>query len=142
MSQFFDLKKNFKQLIFILAAIAIAGWYFGFNKDDVFDVAKSVATIHKPALPISVSYRKSLLGKGYVAIVENKSKDQLQLDFDLRSSAQNDPKKQAVISIEAAKKIEIGWLEGWKFELGDTISVSHKDYQTGIYKIRPLKKSS
>ena len=134
-SEFLNIKANIRGLIMLLALIAIAGWYFGFTKDDVGDLAQSVVTMHKPDLPIEVKYRESMLGKGYVAIIKNTSKSNISVNITLRTSNQDQQKKSAVIAFEPLFEESIGWMEGWEFKSGDAITISHNEYQTSTFKI-------
>lgn len=133
--RFFDFQANFRTLVIVLALIAIAGWYFGFGPDDVRDIAKTVVTVHKPNLPISVKYRQSVVGKGHVVMIKNESGNRLSVNLSLRNSASTQ-KKGGVIDIEAGKDVSIGWLEGWEFHQGDVLTISHNDFMTGVYSIR------
>jgi hypothetical protein len=134
-SEFFSIKANFRSLMIVLVFIAIAGWYFGFNKDDVGDLAKTFVTMHKPELPIEVQYRKSMLGKGYVVILNNTLNNPISVNVTLRAAAQNKQKKSGLIGLEASSNVSIGWMEGWEFKPGDAITISHDDYQTDTVKI-------
>ncbi len=131
----FDFRANLKTLITVLALIAIAGWYFGFGPDDVGDVAKSIATAHKPNLPVSVKYRESLVGKGYVVMIKNESDNRLSVNLVLRNTGSTQ-KKTGSIDIEAGRDVSIGWMEGWQFQHDDVLTLSHKDFMTGVYSIR------
>ncbi|MEN8140803.1 MAG: hypothetical protein ABFR97_06210 [Thermodesulfobacteriota bacterium] len=133
MIYFFDLKKKLILIISILAASIVGCWFFDFSKDDLFAVARSVVPISKPNIPITVNYRESFVGKGYVAIIKNNSKEKLELKIDLSSSAENIEKMAGSFVLEPAGNIEIGWVEGWQFKTGDKITISHDDYQAGAY---------
>lgn len=132
---FFDLKKNLKGILVIAIIITISGWYFGFNWSDVNDFAHSIATSHRPELPVSVSYRKSLMGKGYVAIINNNSNNDINVSVNLRDNNSTNKKNQT-IKIGHNQKIQIGWMEGWQFALGDVVRLSNPDYREGVYIIQ------
>jgi hypothetical protein len=132
---FFDLKRNLIGVLAVIAVITIAGLYFGFKWNDVGDVAESAITAVKPNLPIQVGYRKSLIGKGYVSIIQNKSKQPLALEIDLRDRNANN-KKMERKTLAPNQKIEIGWVQGWEFESGDVIKISNPNYQIGVYEIK------
>lgn len=133
-SGIFDFKENMKGVIAIIVLITTGGWLFGYNWSDVDDVARSVITIAKPDLPISVAYRESILGKGYVAIIQNDLNSKITIEITLRDHASNNKKSQTIEFLPNQMQ-EIGWMEGWEFSLGDVIRVSHPEYQVGVYEI-------
>ena len=123
------------QLAAILGVFAFSAWFFGVTPDEVGDFFKGVSTSHRPAMPIEVQYRPSMFGNGYVAMLKNTSDGEFTYQVELRSTNLDAPKKSMPITIPAGSSTEIGWAEGWKFERGDTITVTHADYASGIYSI-------
>jgi len=134
---FFSLKAILKSLIIILMIISFAGWYFGFTPDDVGDFFKIVSTIHKPEMPITVKYRPSILGKGYVVLIQNHADKDLTFRIKIRSTSRNLTNKNKYVNIKSQDDISIGWLEGWDFQLGDKILISHEKYRADLYIIKP-----
>lgn len=109
-----------------IALLLIFG-YQGFQV--LWNGARNVsAPVLKPALPVVVSYRPSLVGQGLVAIFSNQSGNRLTLTvtFEDRTGQQ---RKTGTIDLDPNGRTEIGWLEGWRFEPGETIKISHPNYR-------------
>lgn len=81
----------------------------------------------KPPVPVVISHRDSLVGNGKVAIFSNQTANRLTLTVTFKNSKLNQ-EKTGTIDLEPNGKTEIGWLEGWKFVSGETITVSHPSY--------------
>lgn len=78
----------------------------------------------KPAVPVVVSYRPSLIGAGKVAIFSNQTGNRLTITVEFENKKKNQ-QKNGVLDLEPNGKAEIGWAEGWMFESGETITISH-----------------
>jgi len=85
--------------------------------------------LHKPQLPLDVSFRDSLIGRGYVLRVENTSDKYLQLRATYKNPTLDEEMTQ-VLDVPAQETVEVGWGEGWKFSSGEKIFLSHADYRT------------
>lgn len=85
--------------------------------------------ITKPALPVVVGVRESLVGVGLVAQFYNQTNTQLTVNVVFENKKKNQ-RKEGIINIPANSMVEIGWLEGWYFEPGETITISHPNYKT------------
>jgi hypothetical protein len=83
----------------------------------------------KSKVPVVVSYRDSLLSDGLVAIFINQTSNRLTISYKFENKALGEVKEGA-IDIKPNAKVEIGWLEGWNFVSGDTITVSHHNYRS------------
>jgi len=88
----------------------------------------------KPAIPVVISYRPSVIGAGKVAIFSNQTGNRLTITVEF-GNTKTKQQKTGVIDLEANGKTEIGWAEGWMFESGETITISHPDYSSKILTI-------
>lgn len=88
----------------------------------------------KPDLPVTVTYRESMVGQGYVAQFRNQSDRYLTVVVEFENKTLND-RKRGYIELAAGGTQEIGWMEGWKFTSGETIELSHDDYRPRSYRI-------
>jgi len=110
--------KRFTSLTFL--AIAISG--------------SGCDIIAKPAVPVVVTYRESLVGNGKVAIFSNQTSNRLTITVTYRNKQLNQTKTEA-LDLDPNGKMEIGWLEGWRFLPGETITVSHPNYRSNTVTI-------
>jgi len=90
---------------------------------------KSVVPFVKPTVPVVVSFRDSRWGQGKVAIFSNQTANRLTITVKVESKQQKQ-EKSGNIDLEPNGRTEIGWLEGWKFESGETIDITHPDYSS------------
>ncbi|MFH1067766.1 MAG: hypothetical protein V1746_07675 [bacterium] len=85
-------------------------------------------------MPVQITLRESVMGQGYVVQFNNTSNKYLKIrvfykDRTLRKS------KKSLLELPPLGMTEKGWLQGWKFASGETITLLHEDYQTMFYKI-------
>ncbi len=99
--------------------------YFIGNKDK--PGGGNPLNLAKPSLPVVVTYRESLVGEGIVAIFSNQTSNRLTItvEFESRSGTE---RKRGTIDLDPNGKSEIGWMEGWKFESGESIALAHPNY--------------
>ena len=88
----------------------------------------------KPRLPMTVTKRDSLLGQGLVAVITSESDKTLVIDV-VTGKNTGASKELGRLVLEAGKSKEIGWAEGWQFESGDWIILSHQDYHSVRFSI-------
>ena len=88
----------------------------------------NIRKMTKPRLPVTITKRQSLLGQGLVAVLTSESEKTLVIDVSVGRN--NGASKDGRLVVEAGKSKEIGWAEGWQFESGDWIYLSHRDYQS------------
>jgi hypothetical protein len=82
---------------------------------------------NKPAMPILVTYRESLMGNGYVGVFTNQSGRLLAILVTAYNPSFG--RKQSFrLDIPPNQSREIGHLEGWSFVSGDQIIVAHAEY--------------
>jgi hypothetical protein len=88
--------------------------------------------VSKPPVPVVVTYRNSLVGVGQVAVFSNQAPTQLTVTVDFVSKDKS-RRKAAAVDLPPNGTREAGWAEGWAFEPGDTVTVSHSDYSPRTY---------
>jgi hypothetical protein len=79
-------------------------------------------------LPVSVSFRRSLVGKGIVAQLRNLAKGPLTLTARFTNPATNESRLFTFTVSEGGLK-EFGYVEGWVFGSGHRIELSSQGYQ-------------
>jgi hypothetical protein len=83
----------------------------------------------KPPVPVVISMRDSAVGEGRVAIFSNQTPNRLTVSVTVENKQFNQ-RKSVNIDLEPNGNFEFGWLEGWKFVPGETITVSHPNYSS------------
>lgn len=81
-----------------------------------------------PQLPVSVQFRRALLGPGYVLRVNNTSSQPLQVMATVTHPAVNDSRRFDLY-IAANGYSEVGKLSGWTTEPGDQIKLENSNYR-------------
>ena len=81
----------------------------------------------KPALPVTVSFRKALIGHSNVAIFNTTIKQQVPILVLLQSAALGTT-RQFEVHLDSTRATELGHLEGAVIENGDTITIQNKIY--------------
>ena len=89
----------------------------------------------KPTLPVTISFRTSLLGKGIAAVLENTSERYLTVVMNVRNPTLANLRR---FTLELAPKSseDFGHLEGWQFASGDELMVFHNDF-TALRQVVP-----
>jgi hypothetical protein len=82
----------------------------------------------KPQMPVVVSFRPSLLGKGMVAVIENSSDRYLTLVLTARNPTLATARRFTLELAPGSSK-DFGHLEGWQFASGDELSLFHNDFR-------------
>ncbi|MEW6414950.1 MAG: hypothetical protein AB1482_06805 [Pseudomonadota bacterium] len=85
--------------------------------------AQSLAAA-KPALPLVVGFRSSMLGKGMVAVIDNDSDRYLTVTLLARNPTLSTAKR-FTLELAPRAKTEFGHLEGWQFASGDEVALFH-----------------
>jgi len=86
-----------------------------------------VAVAAKPALPVVVNFRSSILGKGLVAVIENVSNRYLAVVLSVRHPNTSRVRRFKV-DLEPQSKTDFGHLEGWEFVSGDNLSLINNEF--------------
>lgn len=81
----------------------------------------------KPAMPVTIAFRSSLVGKGMVAVLENASDRYLSVVLAARNPTLSRARR---FTLELAPRAasSFGHLEGWQFASGDELSLFHEAY--------------
>jgi hypothetical protein len=87
---------------------------------------QAVATA-KPALPVSVGFRSSMLGRGLVAVIENTSERYLTITLTVRNPTLATAKRFQ-LELEPQASTHFGHLEGWRFVSGDEIALLNDEF--------------
>ena len=90
--------------------------------------------VGKPTVPVVVSYRDSVVGIGKVARFSNQSPNRLTITVTFENKAKNQ-RKSGSLDLAPNAVAEVGWLEGWVLESGETIEVSHPDYSSKTWNV-------
>lgn len=83
-----------------------------------------------PPLPIEVTFRDPLFGSGRVLRLLNKSGKSLEVVFTWKSRTTGNVKRWSTTLADSSMHGEYGHMEGFPFASGDTVTISHPDYQT------------
>ncbi len=81
----------------------------------------------KPALPVVVNFRSSMLGQGLVAVFENTSDRYLTVVLSLRNPTLSTTKRFK-LNLEPQSRTDFGHLEGWQFASGDELSLFSDEF--------------
>ena len=84
--------------------------------------AQTAAIAAKPALPVVVGFRSSILGKGLVAVIENTSDRYLTVTLAVRNPTLSRASRFK-LDLEPKSSTDFGHLEGWQFESGDEVGL-------------------
>jgi hypothetical protein len=85
-------------------------------------------------VPVVVTLRDSLVGEGKVAVFSNQTPNRLTVTVALENAAKQD-RRSGNLDLEPNGTAEIGWMEGWRFESGETAEVSHPSYRSHTYRV-------
>ena len=81
----------------------------------------------KPLLPVTISFRKAMIGPGKVAVFNTTIKTPVPVLVQLQSAALGTT-KQFELHLASTHTTELGYLEGAVIESGDTITVTNQNY--------------
>lgn len=83
----------------------------------------------KPALPVVVEFRSSLLGMGMVAVIENTSDRYLTVVLAVRNPTLSTVKR-FTLQLGPRSRTDFGHIEGWQFSSGDEIGLYNDEFGT------------
>jgi hypothetical protein len=86
-------------------------------------------------LPIGVGFRKAILGHGEVAVLRNLSAAGLAVNARIVDAATHQD-HNFTIAIDPGRPTEFGYAQGYAFEPGDAVTISHDGYKT-VYWVVP-----
>lgn len=81
----------------------------------------------KPALPVVVGFRSSMLGKGLVAMIENTGDRYLTVMLSVRNPTLATARRFQ-LDLEPRSKLDFGHLEGWEFASGDELALFNDEF--------------
>lgn len=81
----------------------------------------------KSPLPVVVSFRESMLGRGLVAVVRNNSDRYLTVVLAVRNPTLSTAKR-FTLNLEPRAGLDFGHLEGWRFASGDEFALFHDEF--------------
>lgn len=81
----------------------------------------------KPALPVVVEFRASLLGQGLVAVINNTSDRYLTLVLAVRNPTLSTVKR-FTLEVNPKSSTDFGHLEGWQFASGDEVGLFNDEF--------------
>lgn len=76
----------------------------------------------RPALPVVVGFRSSMLGQGLVAMIENTSDRYLTVVLAVRNPALSTAKRFQ-LELGPRSRTDFGHMEGWQFASGDEVAL-------------------
>lgn len=85
------------------------------------------ATAAKPALPVVVGFRSSMLGRGLVAVIENTSDRYLPVVLTVRNPTLSTAKRFQ-LELDPKSSTHFGHLEGWRFVPGDELGLLNDEF--------------
>ncbi|MHB1092210.1 hypothetical protein [Thiobacillus sp.] len=86
------------------------------------------AAAAKPALPVVIGFRSSILGKGLVAEIENTSDRPLVVILAVRNPALSTARRFK-LDLEPGSRTDFGHLEGWQFASGDEVGLFNDEFR-------------
>lgn len=89
--------------------------------------AQQAAAAAKPALPVVVNFRSSMLGKGLVAVIENTSDRYLTVILAVRNPTLSTARR-FTLDLEPRSTTDFGHLEGWQFASGDEVGLYNDEF--------------
>ena len=90
-------------------------------------ICSTPGCVQKQELPVSVDFRRSLLGEGTVAVIKNAATHDMKVLVTV-SNVTTKQRKDFVLFLRPLGTREIGWVQGWVFARGETIAVEHDGY--------------
>ncbi len=81
----------------------------------------------KPAMPVTVSFRASMLGKGLVAVIQNSSDRYLTVVLSVRNPTLSNARRFK-LDLEPRSSTDFGHLEGWQFSSGDEFALFNDEF--------------
>jgi len=81
----------------------------------------------KPALPVVVNFRSSMLGQGLVAVIENTSDRYLTVVLNVRNPTLSTVKRFK-LDLNPKSSTDFGHLEGWQFASGDEVGLFNDEF--------------
>lgn len=81
-------------------------------------------------VPMEVSFRDSVFGEGRVAIIQNPTGKTLHNVVCIRKDRAGNDDGRMEESWAPSRQVELGWAEGWRWQKGDTLTISASGYSS------------
>jgi hypothetical protein len=130
------MKRNTRLVVLAVIGAALIGLAMKSAHTSPGRIAERAIERNLPPAPIQITYRKALLGSGYVLMLKNTSGSSQNFAVTLRNPTTK-AEKRIGVPIDANKTVEIGHLEGWTATAGDTVDVALIGYQTEHQTLTP-----
>ena len=132
-----------KVLTGLACALAVVAGVGNFKQyDQVNALSDQVATLQRqlqmaqsrlvaegrPDLPVSLHFRKAFLFDGDVAVLQNLSRDTLEITLDVESAATGLHTRKVFV-INGGGRSEFGPHEGWAFAPGQRVTLNNPAYR-------------
>ena len=85
------------------------------------------AVAAKPALPVAINFRSSMLGKGLVAVIANTSDRYLTVVLSVRNPTLSTAKRFK-LDLGPQSSTDFGHIEGWQFVSGDELALFNDEF--------------
>ena len=90
----------------------------------------------KPDLPVSVSFRKARAAQGYVAVIDTTVKAPIAVLLTHKSASLG-TRKQMEVHLDPGAPYELGGLDGFVFEPGDSVTLENNNYSSASVSVAP-----
>lgn len=88
----------------------------------------------KPQVPVNVTFRSSMFGSGTVGQFTNQTNSQIAITV-ICGDSKKEQRTELTIEIPPNGTVEIGQSKGWKVAPGETVTLTHPDYEPKEYKM-------
>jgi hypothetical protein len=85
-------------------------------------------------LPIGVGFRKAILGHGEIAVLRNLGATGLAVRARIVDAATHQ-EHNFTIDVGPGRPTEFGYVQGYAFEPGDAVTLSHDGYRTVYWEV-------
>jgi hypothetical protein len=96
---------------------------------------REVVAASMPELPVLVGFRPALLGRGKVARIENASGQDMAVRARVVDAASHQV-REFTLNIDRGQIAEFGHAQGYAFEPGDEVTLSHDGYKAKTWTVR------
>ncbi len=105
-------------------------WEIAMKALAVFLVVLAAGCEHFPVtpVPVAVTLRPAMFGSGAVAIFSNQSSQRVTVFVEVTN--ESGERFRTTLDLSPNGRGSIGWMEGWDFEPGDRITISHQSYRS------------
>jgi|SRR5436853_6877959 len=94
-------------------------------------IQAQLETESRPDLPVEVTFRSGMSDQGEVAMLRNTSDETLEVILDAQSPTTGAHFRR-VLAINGRQVAQFGWQQGWSFEPGQLVTVSHPRFRPKV----------